>query len=57
MDCMQQDWLLWTYLFGVAVYGTALIAKVEFMDIFCSYLAALAWPVSLPAELVRRMLR
>ncbi len=58
MECFATvDWLWPAYWFGVLVYGGSLVAKVEVIDIVASFGAGLLWPVSLPARVLRRLMR
>lgn len=45
------------YWIGVAIYGTALVTKLDAIDIASSYIAGLLWPVILPAHLLKRLMR
>lgn len=53
------EWTYWllAYAFGWLVVGSALVESVDRRDIAASFIAALAWPVMLPARILRRLLR
>ena len=58
MECLSgQDWFWPVYWFGALVYGGSLVAKLEVIDIVSSFIAGLFWPVSLPARVLRRVMR
>lgn len=50
------DWLI-AYVFGWLVVGSALVESPDRRDIAASFIAALAWPVMVPARLLRRLIR
>jgi len=49
--------LQWIYIYGWLVVGGAMVEELTLRDILISYLAALGYPVSLPSQLLKRIMR
>jgi hypothetical protein len=50
------DWFWPVYWVGALVFFLALIRKMEVLDIVASLIVGLAWPIVLPAKLLRRLM-
>lgn len=54
---MTSEQILYGYIFGTLIFTVVLTEDISMKDIFCSFVAALFWPVTFPAGLIKRLLR
>jgi len=52
---MEAETIMYIYIYGWAVWSLALIEKVNVGDIITSIAAGTAWPVSIPAHLLKKL--
>ncbi len=54
---MELEYIFYVYVYGVVILTFTLMDELSVNEIIVSILFALAWPILVPAKILRRLMR